>query len=255
MDVGDFAPDLRGLAARLAGLIADAGTAARVLAAIRERAPDERLALAFMLKLAEQTPAEFARALQDASRIDDVAFCLGASELVGSELSKIGEGWVDYIDVARTADPAEFIASIEYQAKPVTDRQEAAARLGEFKRRVFLHIAIGDLIRRFTVVDTTRALSRLADECIRGALAAAAHLSGDNVGIADDFCVLAMGKLGAQELNLSSDIDLIYLLGGEAEPARLEIANRIGEALTEIVAAECFRVDMRLRPGGGARRW
>ena len=52
--------------------------------------------------------------------------------------------------------------------------------LGEFKRRVFLHIAIGDLIRRFTVVDTTRALSRLADECIRGALAAAAHLAGDN---------------------------------------------------------------------------
>ena len=49
---------------------------------------------------------------------------------------------------------------------------------------------------------------------------------------------------------LSSDIDLIYLLGGNADPVRLEIANRIGEALTEIVAAECFRVDMRLRPGG-----
>ena len=62
--------------------------------------------------------------------------------------------------------------------------------------------------------------------------------------------MLAMGKLGAQELNLSSDIDLVYLLGGEADPARLETANRIGEALTEIVAAECFRVDMRLRPGG-----
>jgi [glutamine synthetase] adenylyltransferase / [glutamine synthetase]-adenylyl-L-tyrosine phosphorylase len=250
MDVGDFAPDLRGLAARLAGLIADAETAARVLAAIRERAPDDRLALAFMLKLAEQSPAEFARALQDTSRTNDLAFCLGASELVASELSKIGEGWVDFIDVARTADPAEFIASIEYQPRPVTDRQQAASMLGEFKRRVFLHIAIGDLIRQFTVVDTTRALSRLADECIRGALAAAADLSGDNTGIADDFCVLAMGKLGAQELNLSSDIDLIYLLGGEAEPARLEIANRIGEALTEIVAAECFRVDMRLRPGG-----
>src|SRR5580658_7068808 len=165
MDVGDFAPDLRGLADRLAGLIEDAGTAARVLAAIRERAPDERLAFAFMLKLAEQSPAEFARALQDTSRIDDLAFCLGASELVGAELSKIGDGWVDFLDDARTIGPTDFIDSIVFQRRSVADRQEAAAVLGGFKRRVFLQIAIGDLLRRFTVVDTTRALSRLADEC------------------------------------------------------------------------------------------
>ncbi len=130
------------------------------------------------------------------------------------------------------------------------DRQGAAAALGEFKRRWFLQIAIGDLLGRLTVTDTTRALSQLADECIRGALAAAADLAGMNAAVADDLCVLAMGKLGASELNLSSDIDLIYLLGGSADPTRLEIANRIGEALTEIIAAECFRVDMRLRPGG-----
>lgn len=250
MDVSDFAPDLRGLAARLSELIANDEIAARALAAIRERAPDERLALAFMLKLAEQSPTELARALNDPSRTHNLAFCLGASELVASGLSMIGDRWVDFLDDARATSPAVFIASIAYQPRTVTDRQQAAGALGEFKRRVFLHIAIGDLLRRFTVIDTTRALSRLADECIRGALAAAAHLAGGNARIADDLCVLAMGKLGAEELNLSSDIDLIYLLGGAADPARLEIANRIGEALTEIIAAECFRVDMRLRPGG-----
>jgi [glutamine synthetase] adenylyltransferase / [glutamine synthetase]-adenylyl-L-tyrosine phosphorylase len=250
MDVSGFAPDLRGLAARLAGLIAHDALAARALGAVRERAPDERLALAFMLKLAEQSPAEFARALGEPSRANDLAFCLGASELVGSSLSTIGDRWVDFLDDARTLAHDAFIASIAYQSSPVTDRTQAAAALGEFKRRVFMHIAIGDLLRRFTVIDTTRALSQLADECIRGALAAAAYLAGPNARIADDICVLAMGKLGAQELNLSSDIDLIYLLGGDADPKRLEIANRIGEALTEIVAAECFRVDMRLRPGG-----
>jgi len=250
MDVSGFAPDLRALAAHLAELIANEHLARRALDAVRERAPDERLALAFMLKLAEQSYAEFTRALDDPSRTGDLAFCLGASELVGSGLSTIGDRWIDFFDDSRTAAPDGFIVSIAYHARPVTDRGQAAAALGEFKRRVFLHITIGDLLRRFTVIDTTRALSRLADECIRGALAAASHLAGTNAHLGDDLCVLAMGKLGAQELNLSSDIDLIYLLGGNADPVRLEIANRIGEALTEIVAAECFRVDMRLRPGG-----
>src|SRR5260221_13824322 len=250
MDVSGFAPDLRGLATRLAELIPSEDLAERALNAVRERAPDERLALAFMLKLAEQSSAEFTRALSDSSRAGDLAYCLGASELVGSGLSTIGERWVDFLDEARTASPDVFIASITYQSRPVTDRVHAAAALGEFKRRAFLHLAIADLLRRFTVVNTTRALSRLADECICGALAAASHLAGTNAQVGDDLCVLAMGKLGAQELNLSSDIDLIYLLGGNVDPRRLEIANRIGETLTEIVAAECFRVDMRLRPGG-----
>ena len=250
MNAGDFQSDLRGLAARLAELIADGEVAGRALAAIRERAPDERIALAFMLKLAEQSPVALTTALRDSSRTNDLAFCLGASELVGSELSKVGDRWVDFLDDARTIRPADFIASIAYERRRMADRQQAAAALGEFKRRVFLHIAIADLLRRFTVVDTTRALSRLADECIDGALAAAAYLLDGDAAIAQDLCVLAMGKLGAEELNLSSDIDLIYLLGGTANPTRLQIANRVGEAMTEIIAAECFRVDMRLRPGG-----
>ncbi len=250
MKVGDFPSELRGLAARLAELIASEEIAGQALAAIRELAPDERIALAFMLKLAEQSPAVLAHALSDPSRTKDLAFCLGASELVGSELSKVGDGWVDFLDDVRTTGPADFIASIAYRPRPAADRQRASAALGEFKRRVFLQIAIGDLLRRFTVVDTTRALSRLADECIGGALAAAAHLLDGDSTVAKDLCVLAMGKLGAEELNLSSDIDLIYLLGGTADQARLQIANRICEALTEIIATECFRVDMRLRPGG-----
>src|SRR5277367_1088745 len=168
MDAGDFPSDLRGLAARLAELLANDEIAGAALGAIRERAPDERIALAFMLKLAEQSPIELALALRDPSRTNDLAFCLGASELVGSELSKIGDRWVDFLDDARTVGPADFIASIAYRRRPVADRQEAAAVLGEFKRRVFLQIAIGDLLCRFTVVDTTRALSRLADECIGG---------------------------------------------------------------------------------------
>jgi glutamate-ammonia-ligase adenylyltransferase len=250
MDVSGFDFDLRMLATRLASLIADGDAAARVLAAIRDCAPDERIALAFMLKLAEQTPAVLARALDDPARAADLAFVLGASELVGSELSRLDHQWLVLFDAARAIQPDRFAASIAYRRSGSSDRQIAAADLGEFKRRWFLQIAIGDLLGRLTVTETTRALSRLADECLRGGLAIAAELAGANAAVAADLCVLAMGKLGAGELNLSSDIDLIYLLGGPADPARMEIANRIGETLTELIAAECFRVDMRLRPGG-----
>ncbi len=250
MDVSDFSPGLRGLATQLAGLIPDREIAARTLAAIRTFAPDERLALAFMLKLAEESPGVLAQALSDAPRAADLAFVLGASELAGSELGKLGDRWLEDFERARAIRPGELVESIVYERRDAGDRHSAAAALGEFKRRWFLRIVIGDLLGRLTVVGTTRALSRLADECIGGALAAAADLAGDNGVVAADLCVLAMGKLGAGELNLSSDIDLIYLVGGSTDPARLEIANHLGETLTELIAAECFRVDMRLRPGG-----
>jgi [glutamine synthetase] adenylyltransferase / [glutamine synthetase]-adenylyl-L-tyrosine phosphorylase len=250
MDVSDFSPGLRGLATQLAGLITDRGVAARTLAAIRSFAPDERLALAFMLKLAEQSPGVLAQALSDAPRAADLAFVLGASELAGSELGKLGDRWLEDFEQARAIRPRELVESIVYERRDAGDRQAAAAALGEFKRRWFLRIVIGDLLGRLTVVGTTRALSRLANECIGGALAAAARLAGDKGAVAAELCVLAMGKLGAGELNLSSDIDLIYLIGGSTDPARLEIANHLGETLTELIAAECFRVDMRLRPGG-----
>jgi glutamate-ammonia-ligase adenylyltransferase len=66
---------------------------------------------------------------------------------------------------------------------------------------------------------------------------------------AGDFCVLAMGKLGARELNLSSDIDVVYLYDSRNAADGAESARRLGELLTELLAG-CFRVDLRLRPGG-----
>ena len=60
------------------------------------------------------------------------------------------------------------------------------------------------------------------------------------------FCALAMGKLGASELNLSSDIDLLYLFDGPDQHR----AARLGETLTELLSNNCFRIDLRLRPGG-----
>jgi [glutamine synthetase] adenylyltransferase / [glutamine synthetase]-adenylyl-L-tyrosine phosphorylase len=241
-----FAPELRGLAARFAERLGDRRAAESTLALVRERAPDDRLALAFLLKLAEQSPATLAAALRDPQRAADLVFCLGASELVASDLSALDARWLAFFDQARTNSTEELIESIRLEPPVGAERRDAARILGEFKRQAFLRIAIGDLVGRLGVVGTMAAMSRLADECIRGALEAAAGLVASQTGPAADFCVIAMGKLGAGELNLSSDIDLMYLCDQMGE----ESARRVGEKVTELLSQGCFRTDLRLRPGG-----
>ncbi|HVA40711.1 MAG TPA: bifunctional [glutamate--ammonia ligase]-adenylyl-L-tyrosine phosphorylase/[glutamate--ammonia-ligase] adenylyltransferase [Candidatus Binataceae bacterium] len=243
-----LAPELRYLAAQLARLLGEPRLAAAATAAVAHRAPDERLALATLLKLVEESPAELRVALADAALAGDLALCVGGSEVVAQGLGAMGPHWLEFFRAARRATAESIDSAIRFAAGPSADRQEAARRLGEFKLRLFLQIAIADLVGRLDVAATMRAMSRLADECIAAALECARLIVGPRAPAAATFCVLGMGKLGAQELNLSSDIDLIYVFDGPDDDA--EAVARLGETLTELLSAKCFRVDMRLRPGG-----
>jgi glutamate-ammonia-ligase adenylyltransferase len=120
-----------------------------------------------------------------------------------------------------------------------------------------------------TVQSLTKELSYFADMCIAVARDFS-HASliktygepiGEESGQAQSLCVIAMGKLGAYELNLSSDIDLIfsYPEAGETQgPSVLsnqEFFIRLGQKIIKLLDAITdegfvFRVDMRLRPWG-----
>jgi glutamate-ammonia-ligase adenylyltransferase len=68
--------------------------------------------------------------------------------------------------------------------------------------------------------------------------------------VTDGFVVMAMGKLGGQELNYSSDIDLLFLSASNG-PAYRRLGERLIEALTRVTGEGfLYRVDMRLRPWG-----
>ena len=147
---------------------------------------------------------------------------------------------------------------------------DAATVLRRFRQRQMLRIVWRDLNRLAPAVETMRDVSWLAEACIRCGLAhcmeqlVAKHGTpvGRHSGAPQDLIVLAMGKLGGGELNLSSDIDLIFAYpeGGETQGARRSLSNeefftRLGRALIALldtVTAEgfVFRVDMRLRPYG-----
>ena len=157
---------------------------------------------------------------------------------------------------------------------PVTSEQELQAALRQFRMEIQFRIIWRDLMRWSDLNETMAATSDFADVGIQGALdwlyQDCCTQFGTPWGVSpatgeegpQPFIVLGMGKLGGHELNVSSDIDLIFAYPGKGETrgARRTIDNqqfftrlgqRLIQALDQITAdGFVFRVDMRLRPYG-----
>ncbi|MGA6974098.1 MAG: bifunctional [glutamate--ammonia ligase]-adenylyl-L-tyrosine phosphorylase/[glutamate--ammonia-ligase] adenylyltransferase [Candidatus Binatus sp.] len=240
------------LAQRLRDRLGNERLARSALAAVKDRAPDDQLALAFLTKLAEISAVALKDVLRDRAAGANLIFCLGSSELVATELSLAGPGWAEIFLDARAQTIDGLIAAMRSDRARIDapDRPSAAAALGQFMRRMMVQVAIADLLDRLTPGETALAMSELADECIRTALELATGFLGERARVVGPFCILAMGKLGGRELNFSSDVDLVYLHDSSDSAVSTEAAARLGEWFTEILSARCFRIDMRLRPGG-----
>lgn len=139
-------------------------------------------------------------------------------------------------------DAQHILASCETHA----ERLDALRRL---QRWELLRIGACDLLNLFDLSTVTAQLSNLADSLLQTCLTVAAARSNTAL---DGFAVIGLGKLGGQELNYSSDIDLLFLARADAT-----IFSRLGERLIEALAYTTdegflYRVDMRLRPWGSA---
>ena len=154
-------------------------------------------------------------------------------------------------------------------------RPEVAAELRRAKRSVALLVAIADIGGLWPLETVTAALSDLAEATLRVALRhllRTAHDSGD-IRLPDarrpehncGFVALAMGKLGAAELNYSSDIDLILIYdatmpvyaGGRVADSIGSFTSRLARDLITLMEARdangyVFRTDLRLRPDPAA---
>lgn len=146
---------------------------------------------------------------------------------------------------------------------------EAVARdLRVKKARAAALIAFADLAGVWRLEQVTDALTRFADHAVEAAVREAVDqqlsrgkLPGQtdaDLYAAAGLCVLAMGKMGAHELNYSSDIDLICLFDetrfapddyAEARAAFVKAVRRMTQTLSDRTAAGyVFRTDLRLRP-------
>lgn len=134
----------------------------------------------------------------------------------------------------------------------------------QFRRRETLRIGARDLLGRASVEETILELSNLADVCLQAvyeiALECVSRRYRVPVAATDSgFAIIGMGKLGGQELNYSSDVDLMFVYGtdGELTPqlSRAEFYTRLAEEIVRQLARPgevgvIYRVDMRLRPEG-----
>jgi glutamate-ammonia-ligase adenylyltransferase len=152
------------------------------------------------------------------------------------------------------------LAETSWEARP-----DAMGGLRQARQNVALTLALADLARAVPLETVTRSLTAFADRALdaalRFALAEAAR-SGKTDGAARGFFLLAMGKYGADELNYSSDIDLLALFEPDApglaagvEPGRfwVQIVRMLVALMQERTAdGYVFRTDLRLRPDPAA---
>jgi glutamate-ammonia-ligase adenylyltransferase len=149
-----------------------------------------------------------------------------------------------------------------------------AVALARFKRREYLRIMLRDVLGFATLADTTLELSQLADMLLDRALRFSAQKLADAWGTPQrvspegrrqscDLVILSLGKLGGQELNYNSDIDLMFLYAAEGETSggasgttsNHEYFVRLAQAVLQLITESTpegaiFRVDLRLRPQG-----
>ncbi len=158
-----------------------------------------------------------------------------------------------------------FVASIATSDAPIGEVQ---SQLRTFRNRYMLHVIWREVLGLASLDETLNALSLLADRLLEAACRYGETLLAPRYGVVRNpdgeqvpLVVLGMGKLGGRELNLSSDIDLIFLY---PEPGQTDGAKQVsaqeyfGRLSRQVIAlldettvdGFVFRIDTRLRPFG-----
>jgi len=243
-------------------------------------APDPDLYLLNLARLAESLPAgdlwaAFAR--PEGPRI--LAALLGASAFLPERLARDPALFADLFvrgGVRRRADPGALAREAMERADAAADEEAIKQDLRRIKAREMARIAARDLGGLAPLEEVMEDLSALAAAALEGAVRFAKRAAAERYGVpfAEDhsgetrecgFVVMGMGKLGGEELNFSSDIDLLYLYetdrgaaaggrGGRAASLH-EHFTRVAECVTRVLSdvtsgGFVFRVDLRLRPEG-----
>ena len=180
--------------------------------------------------------------------------------------------------LAAIDQPFDAQAMRAYLAQqPAEDEETLKRALRVLRQQVILRVLLRDLAGRAPLAEVVASMSDLAEVSLNYALGRlsgwmqAQHGAPMANGQRQELIVVGMGKLGGRELNVSSDIDLIFVYPEEGEttapdPAagtntapRLlsnhEYFTRLGRKLINVISditedGQVFRVDMRLRPNG-----
>ncbi|MBI3989941.1 MAG: bifunctional [glutamate--ammonia ligase]-adenylyl-L-tyrosine phosphorylase/[glutamate--ammonia-ligase] adenylyltransferase [candidate division NC10 bacterium] len=217
-------------------------------------------------------------------RILDVALTIfGGSQFLSDILARFPQDlyWLLEPGVLRKGRLKEELSA---DLSAMIDRRETLPRkfgaLRRFKLREILRIGLQDLVGNLDLAGVTVELSNLAEVCLQKVYEVSSQElerhhgiprceDGGGKGKTCGFAVIGMGKLGGQELNFSSDIDLLFVYEAEGETTGVKgpgggvsgrvsnhqfftrLAELLIKAIGEVTAeGHVFRVDLRLRPQG-----
>ncbi|HEV8253345.1 MAG TPA: hypothetical protein VGQ78_01205 [Vicinamibacteria bacterium] len=241
--------------------------------AARAADPDQALDLLERLVAAGAGDAGLRAALSRPRGLERAVLLLGASAFLAEAVVR-EPGLFSWLLSPGTLERArhrrELAAEAARRLASTPTAAERLERLRAFKRREILHIAARDLLDVATVPQTLQSLTVLAEVVIEQAYAICLDALFDRYGARharparSGFVVLGLGKLGAGELNFSSDVDLVYVYERDREPAGLrsglplappEFYDRLARDLTTALSqsvgeGQLYRVDLRLRPEG-----
>jgi len=245
-------------------------TAERIQASLAS-VPDAETAALYLGRLRQEMPAAFERIVNSPAALQCAVHVFSYSRFLSDAVLRRPES---ILEVANSGSFYRVLTMDGYEERLFDFLGKdhlgvpTGVELARFRRRQILRIALRDVLGVATLTDVTEELSSLADAILDVTCAriraefVARHgeprlLDGSPCG----FSVIALGKLGGQELNYSSDIDLMFLYAGPGEtagPAPIsnkefykKVANQYIDLLSTYTAdGQCYRVDLRLRPDG-----
>jgi glutamate-ammonia-ligase adenylyltransferase len=247
---------------------------AEAVATLLAEVPDGDSALNFFERLTESAPSELFLLFEKRRSLVHYALTVfGYSQYLGETLlhnHDLLPGLLREKNLDRSYSRGECREAFA-RFRSRSFETDMAQLLARFKRREYVRIVLRDVLGLAPLSETTGEISALSDALIEEALCDCAAVLHSKYGsphhrdkhgrvVATPFAVLALGKLGGNELNYSSDVDLMFLYGdGESLPGasitNREYFVRLAQQVTDVLSGVTkegfvFRIDLRLRPQG-----
>jgi glutamate-ammonia-ligase adenylyltransferase len=236
------------------------------------RSPDPDLALNNLERILAQPSgrSQLPSLIEGRGRaLDTLLRLLGASQFFADVLAADPEA-LELVrgPARRPPDTGELRSQLQATVDASADDAGVLRAFRRFRRRQILRVGVNDIIRDRPLEEITRDISRAAEAAVEVAVAHArrqlAARYGEAVtaaGVQVRLAVIAFGKLGGEELNYSSDIDLMFVHDSDGETrgrrpiAASEFFGRVVSEVVRLLSAhtpdgQAYRVDLRLRPEG-----
>ena len=232
--------------------------------------PAPEQGLQYFARLRERHPSWFQRLTRSTAGLRYLIAVFSNSQFLSEEILRHPE-WADQLLESGNLQPVQTAEQMrEILEAVLPPGLPPPLEFARFRRRQLLRILIRDTLGLGTLPEITGELTALADtivetayDRIRQQLAAEYGVPQTRTGEESHFSVIALGKMGGNELNYSSDIDLMFMFqangetgGGSAgKISNREFFVRAANQLTSLLSTYttegmCYRVDLRLRPDG-----